>query len=82
MIHIAQLRKELNKHEPVNLKFWKKSGEIVLPGIKQALANFTLEKDHFGKRLLDDVVTIMDNDIENYPSYPNIDLQLIHLYLM
>ncbi len=29
MIHIAQVRKELNKHEPVNLKFWKKSGEIV-----------------------------------------------------
>jgi len=29
MIHIAQVRKELNKHEPVNLKFWKKNGEIV-----------------------------------------------------
>ena len=29
MIHIANARKILNEHNPVNLKFWKANGEIV-----------------------------------------------------
>lgn len=29
MIHISKVRNELNKHEPVDLKFWKKDGTIV-----------------------------------------------------
>lgn len=29
MIHISTLRKEINKKEPMDIKFWKKSGEIV-----------------------------------------------------
>lgn len=29
MVHIGKVRKELNEHEPVNLKFWKNTGEIV-----------------------------------------------------
>lgn len=45
----------------------------VLPGIKQALANYVIEKDWFGRRLLDDAVTIMENDIENYATYADSD---------
>jgi len=30
MIHISKVRKELNKHEIVDLKFWKKDGAIVV----------------------------------------------------
>lgn len=29
MIHIKHVRKILNEHDPVNLKFWKRNGDIV-----------------------------------------------------
>lgn len=74
-ISTIKLEPELSKAyvaeliEKQNAGTLSNSDKVVLPGIKQALANFTMEKDHFGKRLLDDVVTIMDNDLGNYPSY-------------
>lgn len=30
MIHISTLRKEINKKKPMSIRFWKKSGEIVV----------------------------------------------------
>ena len=30
MIHVSDLRKAINKKKPMNLKFWKKNGEIVI----------------------------------------------------
>jgi len=47
--------------------------KTILPGLKQSLANFAIEKDWFGKRLVEDVVTIMDADLDSYPTYRDSD---------
>ena len=46
---------------------------LILPSLKQSLANYAIEKEWLGKRLLDDVVTIMDDDLDNYPTYRDSD---------
>ncbi|MFK5855240.1 MAG: hypothetical protein QM503_03850 [Bacteroidota bacterium] len=45
----------------------------ILPALKQSLANYAIDLDWMAKRLLEDVVTIMDNDIDNYPTYKDSD---------
>lgn len=45
----------------------------VLPGLKQSLANYALDKDWIADRLLEDAVTIMDNDLDNYVTYRDSD---------
>jgi hypothetical protein len=46
---------------------------LVLPGIKSALANYVMDNHHAADRLLDDVVTIIDKNIEDYDTYADSD---------
>lgn len=54
--------------------------EKVIPGIKQALSNLCIEGEYKGrheqlaKQLLDDVVTVMDADLDNYATYRDSDV--------
>lgn len=43
--------------------------KAILPGLKQSLANFVLKNEMMAKRLLTDVVNILDNDLDSYPTY-------------
>lgn len=47
--------------------------KVVLPSLKQALANYIIEKDWLAKRLIEDVVTIMDANLDSYPTYRDSD---------
>ena len=42
---------------------------LIIPSMQKALANYCLDNNYIAGRLLDDVVTIMDNNIEDYPTY-------------
>ena len=37
--------------------------------VKQALANFAIGEESLGKRLLEDAINIIDNDLDHYPTY-------------
>jgi len=43
--------------------------KTILLGVKQALANFAIGEESLGKRLLEDAINIMDNDLDHYPTY-------------
>lgn len=45
----------------------------ILTGVKQALANYAINNDHLGDRLIGDVLNVMDADLESYPTYGNSD---------
>lgn len=70
MISQQYIEELINKQNEGNLS---NADNLVLPAIKQSLANYVIEKDWLADRLLDDVVTIMDNDIDNYVTYRDSD---------
>ncbi len=43
--------------------------EKILPGLKQSLANYAIENNWMADRLLSDVVTIMDKDLDHFETY-------------
>jgi len=43
--------------------------KTILGVLKQALANFAMDKEWMGKRLMEDALNIMDNDLDHYPTY-------------
>ena len=43
--------------------------KVILPAVKQAIANYAIENDLIAYRLIQDVVTILDNNPDDYTTY-------------